>query len=161
MKKALRTVFLGLFVIPVLTTTTASANDGKEGKKNTPPVSGHQDHDIRVNISKNGEEKSWWGDRWADIKDFFNHHDDKDKGDKDRDDKDKDHHEPGESSEPGGSTGSTEPGGSTPGGSPAPGSGTPGSPSVPIDGGISLLLAAGIGLGVKKARDRYIVKKEA
>ena len=57
-------------------------------------------------------------------------------------------------------TGTSGPGG----GSGAGGSGTPGDPTysggtsgrndVPIDGGLSLLLAAGVGYGVKRARSR-------
>ncbi len=34
-------------------------------------------------------------------------------------------------------------------------------PDAPIDGGISLLVAAGVGYGVKKARDSRKAKKEA
>jgi len=32
--------------------------------------------------------------------------------------------------------------------------GTPGDPDVPIDGGLSLLVAAGVGYGVKKVREK-------
>ncbi len=42
-----------------------------------------------------------------------------------------------------------------------PGSGNPGGPPVPLDGGISLLIAAGAALGGKKAFDAYKNKKEA
>lgn len=33
-------------------------------------------------------------------------------------------------------------------------------PNVPIDGGLSILIAAGVGIGVKKIRDNYYSKKE-
>jgi hypothetical protein len=115
--------FLCLFTFLII--SSVSANDGHLIHKNfhpTNPVSSTQ--------------RSWLGNIWQDIGDFFSHlfgHD---------------HAAPGY---PGGKT---APGGTTaPGGSPAPAA--PGSPSVPINGGIGLLLVAGIGLGVKMARDRY------
>ena len=37
----------------------------------------------------------------------------------------------------------------------------PGNPDAPIDGGISLLVAAGIGYGVKKVRENRKKKQEA
>lgn len=37
----------------------------------------------------------------------------------------------------------------------------PGDPSAPIDGGISLLVAAGVGYGVKKMRDKKKAHPEA
>jgi hypothetical protein len=32
-------------------------------------------------------------------------------------------------------------------------------PNVPIDGGLSILIAAGVGIGVKKIKDNYYSKK--
>ncbi len=42
----------------------------------------------------------------------------------------------------------------------SPGGDPGGAPGVPIDGGISLLVAAGIGYGIKKAHDRKSNKKD-
>ena len=41
----------------------------------------------------------------------------------------------------------------------SPGGDPGGAPGVPIDGGISLLVAAGIGYGIKKAHDRKSAAK--
>jgi len=40
-----------------------------------------------------------------------------------------------------------------PGFPPTPGGGVPGQEGIPVDGGITILAAAGIGFGVKKLRD--------
>jgi hypothetical protein len=160
MKKALPFAITLLFVCPILTFTPARANDGGKGSSSAV----HQGHG-----------QSWLDKAWDDFLDLFRgHHDkgqDKDngKGPGDKDKGDKDHKEgPGQGHNDGGngngqgdnggnggsggSGGGTGDGGSMPlpptsGGGP---SGGGSSPSAPIDGGISLLLAAGVGLGVKK-----------
>ena len=162
MKKALPFAIILLFVCPIFTSTPARANDGGKGSSSAV----HQGH---------GE--SWLDKAWDDFLDLFRgHHDkgqDKDNGkgpgDKDKGDKDhKDHKDGpgqghnddgngngngnGDNGGSGGSGGGAGDGGSMPlpptsGGGPSSGGS---SPSAPIDGGISLLLAAGVGLGVKK-----------
>jgi len=160
MKKALPFAITFLFVCPILTFTPARANDGGKGSSSAV----HQGHG-----------QSWLDKAWDDFLDLFRgHHDkgqdkdngkgpgDKDKGDKDHKDGPGQGHNDGGNGNgqgdnggnggSGGSGGGTGDGGSMPlpptsGGGP---SGGGSSPSAPIDGGISLLLAAGVGLGVKK-----------
>jgi hypothetical protein len=138
MQKAIRTTLFFVCLFTVLITSSASANDGKGGNHGAPaqPVPGivHKGlHSADVD-AKSGPEKGWLGNLGDQIGDFFSQlfgH----------------HHHPSPGNHPGGES---APAPAAPGGSSAPGS-----PSVPFDGGIGLLLAAGLGLGLKMARDRY------
>ncbi|WP_431213638.1 PID-CTERM protein-sorting domain-containing protein [Puia sp. P3] len=173
MKKALPFAITLLFVCPILTFTPARANDGGKGS----PSVLHQDHgqswldkawDDFLDLFRGHHDK-------GEDKDNGKGPGDKDKGDKDH--KGPGHREgPGSGGNAndgngngngngqggngsgsgdggsGGSGGGAGDGGSMPlpptsGGGPSSGGS---SPSAPIDGGISLLLAAGVGLGVKK-----------
>ena len=130
MKKALPVIIPILFLIFLIPTTTVSANDG-DGRKTTSAYDNHMfPHHGAIPTPQPfhgyNSEHSWWDN----LMDRFGRHE-----------------------EQGGGLSSGTPGGPSSGPSSAgPGSG---GPAAPIDGGISLLLAAGIGLGVKKARDRY------
>jgi hypothetical protein len=44
-------------------------------------------------------------------------------------------------------------------GGPGPGTQPPDPTAVPLDGGASLLLAAGVGLGIKRLRERRLARK--
>jgi hypothetical protein len=171
MKKALPFAITLLFVCPILTTTPVRANDGGKGS----PSVLH-----RTNAGQSWLDKAWddFLDLFRGHHDKGQDKDNgKGPGDKDKGDKDKGpgHREgPGSGNNAndgngngngqgdnngggnggggnGGSGGGAGDGGSMPlpptsGG----GQGSGSSPSAPIDGGISLLLAAGVGLGVKK-----------
>lgn len=97
MKKVIYLLALSLFVLPILSVSTASANDGHGSTFRDANRSGLHDYD--------------------------HHREDRDRG-----------------SYPGGAGGGE---------------------NAPIDGGITLLLAAGIGLGVKKVVDRNKASKQA
>ena len=138
MQKAIRTTLFFVCLFTVLITNSASANDGKGGNhgpdaRNLPGLVHKGVHGSDVD-AKSGSEKGWLGNLGDEIGDFFSQlfgH----------------HHHPSPGNHPGGES---APAPAAPGGSSAPGS-----PSVPFDGGIGLLLAAGLGLGLKMARDRY------
>ncbi|MBS1601633.1 MAG: hypothetical protein JST42_03115 [Bacteroidetes bacterium] len=176
MKKALPFAITLLFVCPILSTTPASANDG--GKSKGSPSVLHQSHgeswlekawDDLLDLFRSHHDKG---------QDKDNGKGPGDKGDKDHkgDPKNPGHQgDPGSGNNGnngsgnggnngGGDNGNGGGGGNSGGGDgggggsmplppSAPGGGMPSggsSPSAPIDGGISLLLAAGVGLGVKK-----------
>ena len=139
MQKALPVTLFFLCLFTILITSSASANDGKGGNNNgsSPAVPGliHKSFRPTPVDPKTFTERSWLGNIGQSIGDFFSrlfghHHD---------------------HAAPASGSGSPAPGGSAaPGGTPPPGS-----PSVPFNTGIGVLLVAGIGLGVKMARDRY------
>jgi hypothetical protein len=154
MKKALPFAIAMLFVCPVLIPTSANANDG--GKGTSSPSVLHRNHG-----------KSWIDKAWDDLMNLFkSHHDngnDKDKG------KGPGHHDgpgSGHNGNDGGGNGNNgnhngwgnNDGSGGYGGGNAGGNGGGSSPSAPLDGGLSLLMIAGVGLGVKKTFGR---KKEA
>jgi hypothetical protein len=127
MKKALPAIVPILFLIFLIPTTTVFANDG-DGRKTPAPesrTSGFPHHNIPP-YHGFVRERSWWDD----VKDLF-----------------------GRNNEHDGGVSSATPGGSASG--PSSTGPSSGGPAAPLDGGISLLLAAGIGLGIKKAKDRY------
>jgi hypothetical protein len=131
MKKALPVIIPILFLSFLIPTTTVSANDGDGGKKS--PLLHRTPDSVRPKkmlllppvVPGSSAGHNSW---WDNVKQFF-----------------------GEDSKQGGEGFSGESGGT----SSASSSAGSGAPSAPIDGGISLLLAAGIGLGIKKARSRH------
>ena len=139
MQKAIPYVLFFVCLFTMLITNSASANDGKGGNHGTPVQTspGFAKRDLhRFDLDpKSGSERGWLGNLGKDIGDFFSqlfgHH----------------HNHPSPGNHPGGVI--------TPAAPASGGSAAPGSPSVPFDGGIGLLLAAGLGLGLKMARDRY------
>jgi len=140
-----------LIAFAILSTTTVLANDGNDAH-HTPPAPSHKiwsSEDARAASSQGGSHgQGFWGDLWDSIKSLFGHHHHSNRPTPG------DHGNPPPSSFGDGNTAGGAP--CPPGGSSAPaGPSGPGSPSVPIDGGLSILLAAGVGLGVKKARDSY------
>jgi len=144
MKKALPFAIAMLFLCPLLTSTTASANDG--GKSKGSPSVLHQDHG-----------KSWIDKAWDDLMNLFkSHHDngkDKDKGKgPDKGPGHRDGPGSGNNANGGGNGNGWGNGGDGSGGYGGSGNGGSGgsSPSAPLDGGLSLLMIAGVGLGVKK-----------
>src|SRR5260221_10056994 len=117
MKKVLPVVFPRLFLILILTTAVASANDGKDDKRASPAKGAsafaHKNLSPQTGNSKTSGEKSWWSNVWEGIGDLFHPNDDKDHQTNGV------HHDLRETSDP---ESSTAPGGST----------APGSPAVPI-----------------------------
>jgi hypothetical protein len=144
MKKALPFAIAILFVCPVFFPTSANANDGGKSNGSSPSVL-HQNHG-----------KSWIDKAWDDLMNLFrSHHDPKGPTTPN-------HGNDGSGSN-GNNNGNGNGGNGNHNGWGTPGSGTPGdggsgatggnggsSPSAPLDGGLSLLMIAGVGLGVKK-----------
>lgn len=128
MKKGLRCLFAIFFVLSILSTIPAAANNGDKDKHDGyRGLGGERDWKTSYKDWKpaGGDWKSGGDNGWGSRKD-------KDWGSGDKDDKTgggKDNDDNGNSGQSGGG-------------------------KAPLDGGISLLLAAGIGLGVKKALHR-------
>jgi hypothetical protein len=148
MKKALPWVFFALVLCPILSTSTAFANDGNTGRP-----APHKQYNPEYNhprVTEGGG--SWLSDLWNDILGLFGHH---------KKTFESPSHGEGKPANP--PTGNPASGGTVPpAGGPSPAApaapvtpAAPGSPSVPVDGGICFLLAAGVAFGVKKMADSY------
>ncbi len=135
MKKALPLGLLLCFVFSLFSTTSTFANDGSNR-----PAANHRPYEPTTVAPSTGQTQGFWGSLWGDILGFFGHHD---------------HHAApsGPGAGVGLGSGSNAPGagGSAPSAPSGAGAGGAGSPSVPVNGGLVLLLAAGLSFGIIQA----------
>lgn len=140
MKKIIRLFFLAIFVIPFLTLSTAKARDRKAGSGDKNP-NFVKDHYIKVDAARviiKGE-REYAKMLGIDFVPLGEAEGSQDKW------KEEDHDFGGNRDQGSYGTGTPAPGVNSP---------APAGNSVPLDGGIGILLAAGIGLGIKKMAGR-------